>query len=207
MLQILSMIMMGTPLLVRLAPLQPMRYLQLVYVFLALIFGAYLGRYLLKASFWRWTVFLVANCGMFLAQRQLFAGTAHLELPGIASDNSWLQAFDWVKHNTPEDAYFVLDKNYMSASGENNHGFRALAERSVLADDSKDAAVVILAPSLAPVLQEQLSAQVGWKDFQLADFERLKTQFGVNWALVYTPSPAGLICPWHNALLSVCKIP
>jgi hypothetical protein len=41
----------------------------------------------------------------------------------------------------------------------------------------------------------------------LADFERLKREFGVNWALVSYPQPAGLDCRWHNASLAVCEIP
>jgi hypothetical protein len=50
-------------------------------------------------------------------------------------------------------------------------------------------------------------AQVGWQHFQLADFERLKAQFGVDWVLVsYAQSP-GLACRWHNDALSVCQIP
>jgi hypothetical protein len=64
--------------------LEPMRYLQLVYVFLALIGGAYLGRYVLKTRVWRWAIFLiVANGGMFVAQRQLFASSPHIELPDV----------------------------------------------------------------------------------------------------------------------------
>jgi hypothetical protein len=57
------------------------------------------------------------------------------------------------------------------------------------------------------VWEEQVKAQEGWPHFQIADFERLKTQFGVNWALVNFPPPEGLACRWHNNALSVCQIP
>jgi len=50
-------------------------------------------------------------------------------------------------------------------------------------------------------------AQAGWPRFQLADFERLKAEFGVDWALVSYPAPPGLSCRWHNGTLSVCRIP
>ncbi len=46
--QAVAMLMLGFPSLVRLTPFQPMRYLQLVYFFLALLSGCLLGKYLLK---------------------------------------------------------------------------------------------------------------------------------------------------------------
>ena len=195
------------PAFVRLTPMQPMRFLHLIYLFLCLIGGAYLGKFLLKNSVWRWVVFLlVANGGMFLVQRDLFASSSHLELPGTVSSNPWLQAFSWIRRNTPTDAYFTLDPDYMSAPDENFHSFRALAERSELSDAFKDAAVATQVPRLAVTWQQQQLATRGWKHFQLADFERLKGQFGVDWALVYYPAPGGLACKWHNSRLAVCQI-
>jgi hypothetical protein len=206
--QAVAMVIMGPQSLIGLSALEPMRYLHLVYVFMTLIGGAYLGKYLLKAKVLRWTIFLVvANGGMFFAQRQLFASTAHLELPSMATDNPWLQAFDWIKHNTPVDAYFALDPDYMAAPGEDYHSFRALAERSQLADNIKDASMVTLVPELIPEWARQIEAQKGWSRFQLADFERLKAEFGVSWVLVLNPQAAGLACEWHNELLSVCRVP
>jgi hypothetical protein len=206
--QIVAMVVLGFPALVRLTPFQPMRFLHLIYFFLCLVAGGYLGKYVLQARAWRWAVFLlVANGGMFLAQRELFAGSAHLELPGRAPSSPWLQTFAWIRENTPEDAYFALDPNYMIAPGEDYHSFRALAERSVLADAVKDAAVVTQVPSLGPAWQSQLAAQAGWSHFQLADFERLKKEFGVDWVVVSYPQPAGLDCRWHNGIVTVCRIP
>lgn len=206
--QSVAMVILGPQALIGLSALEPMRYLHLVYVFMALIGGAYLGRYVLKARLWRWAIFLiVADGSMFLAQRQLFASTAHLELPSAASANPWLQAFDWIRRNTPEDAYFALDPMYMAAPGEDYHSFRALAERSQLADGIKDTSVVTKVPELGPVWKLQLQAQQGWSSFQLADFERLKAGFGVDWVLVAYPAPEGLDCRWHNSSLAVCRIP
>jgi hypothetical protein len=203
-----AIVILGIPELIRLTPLQPMRFLHLIYVFMALLGGCLLGKYLLKASIWRWAVFLVAiNAGMFIAQRLQFSGSEHLELPGRSSANPWLQTFTWVRQNTPTDAYFALDPNYLAAPGEDYHGFRALAERSQLADAIKDTAVVTQVPELGEVWMRQVRAQKGWTRFQLADFERLKTEFGANWVVVSYPQPAGLGCQWHNAELSVCRIP
>jgi hypothetical protein len=203
-----AMVMLGPSALVRLTSLQPMRFLHLIYFFLPLIAGCLAGKYLLKASVWRWAIFLVLiNGGMFLSQWQLYQGTEHLELPGRISANPWLQAFIWIRQNTPTDAYFALDPEYVAAPGEDFHSFRALAERSQLADNIKDAAVVTNIPKLGEVWEQQVQAEQGWKHFQLSDFERLKAEFGVNWVLVSYPQPSGLPCPWHNAILTACRIP
>ncbi len=205
---VVAMIILGTPALVRYIPLQPMRFLHLIYFFLMLIGGCLVGKYLLKSSVWRWAVFLVAiNGGMFLVQRPLFANCEPLQMPGSSSANPWLQAFNWIRENTPTDAYFALDPEYLSAPGEDYHSFRALAEHSQLADDIKDGSVVGLVPELGPEWARQVQAQRGWSHFQLADFERLKAEFGVDWALVNYPQPEGLICKWHNSKLAVCRIP
>jgi hypothetical protein len=206
--QAAAMVVLGFPALVRLVPLQPMRYLHLVYVFTALVGGCLLGRHVLKASAWRWAVLLIAvNAGMFVVQRAEFGHSPHLELPGRDSGNAWLQAFAWVRQNTPKSAYFALDPHYMEAPGEDFHSFRALAERSQLADAVKDTAVVTQVPQLGPEWSRQVQAQTGWKQFKLQDFERLKTQFGADWALVSYPASKGLECPWHNDVLVVCHIP
>jgi hypothetical protein len=203
-----AMVMLAIPALIRFAPLQPMRFLQLVYIFMALMGGCLLGKYLLKASLWRWAIFLlVFNGGMLIAQRLQFSHSEHLELPGRNSANPWLQAFAWIRQNTPSGAYFALDPEYLAAPGEDYHSFRALAERSQLADYFKDAAVVTQVPELGPEWARQTAAQKDWSHFQLADFERLKAEFGVDWVVVAYPPPAGLACEWHNDALTVCRIP
>jgi hypothetical protein len=194
--------------LVRLEPFQPMRFLHLVYIFMALVGGGLLGQFLLKEHVGRWAVFLlVFNGAMFCAQWELVDEGAHLELPGITTANPWLQAFGWIRENTPESAYFALDPNYLAAPGEGFHGFRALAERSQMADWIKDTSVVTEVPILAPLWRSQQLAETGWKHFKLGDFERLKAEFGVDWVLVLNLQTAGLDCRWHNGELAVCRIP
>ncbi len=206
--QAVAMVVLGSPALIRLTPLQPMRFLHLIYFFMALVAGCLLGKYLLKAAVWRWAIFLlVTNGSMFAVQRTLFSGSDHLELPGRVSTNPWLQAFAWIKGNTPSDSYFAMDPNYLGAPGEDYHSFRALAERSQLADIIKDTAVVTQVPELGPEWQRQVNATEGWSHFELADFERLKGEFGVDWVLVANPAPAGLDCKWHNEKLASCRVP
>jgi hypothetical protein len=206
--QVVAMALLTPDSLARLMPLQPMRYLQLVYIFMALVAGGLMGRLLLKTQVWRWAVYLlVFNGGMFLVQWELIDDGAHLELPFVVTANPWLETFDWIRLNTPADAYFALDPRYLAAPGEGFHGFRALAERSALSDQIKDTAVVTEVPSLAPVWHEQQLALAGWPHFQLADFERLKSQFGVDWVVIDDSQTAGLECRRHSRSLSVCEIP
>jgi hypothetical protein len=142
---------------------------------------------------------------MMFAQFQLFPSTAHIEWPGVRSSNEWVQAFDWVRENTPNEAYFALDPLHMEASGEDEHGFRAIAERSMLADRIKDSGAVTMFPALAETWRHQVSAQNGWQQFQKADFERLNGEFGVTWVVLEKPSALS-DCPYDNNKLAVCRI-
>ena len=194
--------------LIRFAELQPMRGLLIVYLLLFVIGGGLLAEYVLKEQVWRWAALFIPICaGMFYAQRQLFPATAHLELPGRASENPWLDAFLWIRHNTPVDAYFALNPEHMRLSEEDQHGFRAVAERSMLADAVKDSGAVTMFPVLAQDWQTQVEGEKGWEHFGRSDFERLHNQFGISWVVVNHGQAAGLDCPYQNSLLSVCRIP
>jgi len=202
-----ALILMLPPPLERFRSLEPMRFLHLVYVFLVLLSGGLLGRYFLKRHILRWLLlFVPLSAGMFYAQRQLYPGTVHLELPGRPSGNDWVEAFEWISHNTPVDSYFALDPRYMEMEGEDYHGFRALAERSVLADAVKDPCIVVRVPSLGPRWLREMNAQSGWRSFQKPDFERLKSQFGVDWVVLTNPPVAGMTCPYSNQRLAVCRV-
>jgi Dolichyl-phosphate-mannose-protein mannosyltransferase len=191
----------------RLRSLEPMRFLHLVYVMLVLLSGGLLARYLLKRSVLRWLLLFVPLCaGMFYAQRQLYPGTVHLELPGRPSGNDWVEAFRWISHNTPVDSQFALDPRYMEMPGEDYHGFRALAERSVLADALKDPCIVVRVPSLGPRWLREMNAQNGWRDFQKPDFLRLKSQLGVDWVVLTNPPVAGMTCSYSNQRVAVCRV-
>ena len=94
----------------------------------------------------------------------------------------------------------------MAIDGEDYHAFRAIAERSMLADKVKDSGVVSMFPAMGQIWQEQVRAQSGWNKFSTQDFLALKQRFGVNWVVLEKPGPPGLVCPYENAKLLVCKL-
>ena len=190
-----------------LARLQPMRSLHLLYILFILLAGGFLAEYLLKDRWWCWLVVFAPICvGMFVAQRTLFPGSPHIEWPGIAPKNQWVQAFEWVRGNTPTDAVFALDPYYMAISGEDHNGFRAVAQRSRLADVIKDSGAVSMFPEMADEWLRQTQDQSNWKSFQLSDFQQLQKRYGVNWVVLQSPGVAGLQCPYHNQVAVVCRL-
>jgi len=202
----LGALLVSTPQFVRLAPFQPMRSLHIIYLLFFLFLGGMLGHFVLQGKALRWlALFLPLAAGMFFAQRHEFPASAHLEWPGAAPRSPWLQAFLWIRGNTPPDALFALNPWYMRRPGVDNHGFRALAERSSLADRVKDPGVSALFPRLSRRWLSQARAQDGWRDFDATDFHLLQRRFGVTWVVVENPVP-NLNCPYHNDAVQVCRI-
>jgi len=190
-----------------LARLQPLRSLLLVYIFMLMTIGGFVAEDILKDRVWRWLLLFLPLCaGMFVAQRDLFPSTAHIEWPWAAPKNQWEQAFLWISQNTPNDARFAIDPFYMEASGEDRIGFRALAERSRLADANKDSGAVAMFPPLAEEWWEQFQAQKNWQHFTKAGFLRLREKYGVTWAVVQPAETMGLSCPYKNPTVAVCEI-
>jgi hypothetical protein len=195
-----------------LARLQPLRSLHFLYIVMFVMIGGLLGEFVLKQRVWRWLIlFIPLIAGMFYAQRQLFPASAHVEWPGIAPRNPWAQAFVWIRENTPLDAVFALDPNYMKIPGEDEIGFRCLAQRSRLADAVKDNGVVSMFPPLAEKWWAQVQDQTPWNQFSEQDFLRLKEKYGAAWVVLQSPSAAtashGMDCPYGNAAVQVCRIP
>lgn len=198
----------------RLRPFEPMRYLQLLYVVFFLIVGGLLGQYILKRHVYRWVLlFLPLSAGMLYAQREMYSASRHLELPWTAPVNPWVEAFVWIRTNTPTYALFALDPHYEALPGEDSHGFRALAERSALADYEKDAGMAARVPGLAPRWLREVTALNGWRNFQPADFDRLQREFGVTWVLLSradkqysVQDSATLSCPYENEDVKVCRL-
>jgi hypothetical protein len=190
-----------------LAELQPLRFLHLLYVLMFLLAGGFIGKFLLKEKIWRWAVlFVPLSCGMAYAQHETAPNSAHLELPGRANANPWVQAFEWIRDNTPEDAYFALNPRHMALPGEDQHGFRAISQRSMLADAVKDSGAASMFPPLAKPWMEQVTAQKNWNHFTRADLLRLKQLYGVNWVVLEQPGLPDLSCPYHNDALEVCRL-
>ena len=209
-----GLLIMLPPALARLRPFEPMRYLHLLYLLFFLIAGGLCGAYLLDRRFYRWLLlFVPLSAGMFYAQRQMYSASPHLELPFVSPGSPWLRAFDWVRQNTPLDSYFALDPHYETQPGEDYHGFRALAERSALADYEKDAGMAARVPSLAPRWLREITALNDWPTFQPSDFERLHNEFGVSWILLSradrqfsNPDSALMICAYANQDVKVCRL-
>lgn len=186
--------------------LQPMRSLQLLYILMLLIGGGLLGEFVLRNRAWRWlALFLPLSGGMLYAQRALYPMSAHIEWPSAAPRNPWVAAFLWAKNNTPENAIFALDPFYMQSDDQD--GFRAIAQRSQLADGVKDSGVVELFPSIADSWMAQVNAQRGIDHFQPADFARLQQQYNVSWVVLRQSSAPFLDCPYQNAAVKVCRLP
>ena len=205
------------PSLERVRPFEPMRYLHLVYLLFFLCVGGFLGNYVLGRRLHRWLLlFLPLGAVMYSAQRQLYPASAHLELPTVAPRNAWLQAFAWIRENTPTDSLFALDPHYTTLPGEDYHAFRALAERSALADYDKDGGMAARVPRLAPRWLKEVTALNGWRSFEVPDFEHLQKEFGINWFVFSRTdklgpeatdhAPPGMLCPYENQQVRVCRL-
>ena len=187
--------------------LQPMRAFHLFYVVFFVLLGGLLGEYVLRSAAWRWlALFVPLAGGMWFTARDAYAASPHIEWPGAVQSNPWLSAFYWIRGNTPKDAVFALGPNFMAARGEDGHGFRAIAERSMLADHVKDSGVVSLFPQLADDWQAQSRAQWGWEHFGPKEFDSLARRYPVRWVVTRRSAAAGLDCPFENSELAVCHI-
>lgn len=190
-----------------LARIQPLRSFYLIYILLIVFLGSLLGEFVLQDRVVRWLITFLPLCaGMFVAQRLLFPNSAHIEFPGVQSQNPWVQAFEWSRDHTARDARFALDPFHMKIAGEDTNGFRAIAERSMLADAVKDSGAVSMFPELAEEWLRQVDAQRGWQNFQAEDFRRLHADYGINWVILQRPPIAGLECPYENPAVAVCRL-
>jgi len=195
-----------------LARLQPLRCLALCYMVLVVVVGGLLGQYVLQRSVWRWVaLFVPLSLGMYFAQRQLFPVSAHIEWPWAQPRNQWAQAFEWIRGNTPVDALFAIDPRHMELPGEDENGFRARAERSMLADLVKDKGAASMFPPLSVDWEKQVQDQKNFERFGKQDFDRLRQKYGVTWVIVQqsgsrAPASNGLQCPYENATVRVCRI-
>jgi hypothetical protein len=201
-------VVIGTvPGLESLAELQPMRSLQLIYILMLVFAGGLLAQFFLQRRLARWLLVFAPLCGgMFYAQRQCFPATAHLEWPGRVSGNDWVKAFVWVRDHTPRDAYFALNPDHMAMAGEDQQGFRAIAERSSLADRIKDSGAVTMFPSLADRWRRQVRSEDGWENFGEQDFRRLERDYDVGWFVLDRLPVPGMSCPYENDSLRVCRL-
>jgi hypothetical protein len=194
------------------ARLQPLRTFLLLYAVMAILLAAALAqacftpgrRPILRALP---PLLLTAMAVLFFCvDRQSFPASPHLELPWRAGRNAWSQAFLWARNNTPTDALFALDANYITTQNEDAQTFRATAQRSMLPDFSKDGGEAAIRPALAETWFAGMSAQKNLS--RLTDQqrgERLRP-LGVTWIILHADAPTATPCPYRNALVKVCPL-
>ncbi len=191
------------------ARLQPLRSFHLITLVFVLLFGGILGEYLAKGRPWFVAALVLPlAAGMFYVARQTYPNSAQIEFPFASSSNPWVKTLMWIRKNTPEDAVFAVDSGYFKDSVTDVHGFRAISERSALADEYKDSGVVSLFPSLADEWKQMSSATSGLNHFSLAQFQQLEKEYPqVSWAVIHGPAPAGMDCPYDKDSFTVCRMP
>ena len=200
------------------ARLQPLRCFQIVYELMILLLGAQLGEHWLGEHWlgehwlgrraWRWGLLVTVLGGiMFVAQRRIYPASQHFELPNQQPRNPWSQAFLWIRQNTPQDALFALDANYITHPREDAQGFRAIAERSVLPDYSKDGGEASIAPYLANAWKNGQQAQTNLDAEDDTTRAAKLSPLGVTWVVLQTNTATGWVCPYRNPAVKVCRLP
>jgi hypothetical protein len=191
---------------VRLQPLRTFHLITIVFVILlAGVFGEFVGRSR------PWAIAALAGSlavGMFYVGRATYPNSPQVELPAATSPNAWVNTLLWVRRNTPENAVFAVDSHYLRDDITDSHGFRAVSERSALADYYKDSGAASLFPTLADEWKQMSTATTGLNHFTQADFQRLKSEYpAVTWTVVHGSPPAGLSCPYQQQGYAVCQVP
>ena len=194
-----------------LARLQPLRIFQLTYIVMIFMLGALLGRLLLREELWRWSVAAaVLGVPMFFAQRSIYPDLPHLELPQILHrpnhGNDWTEAFLWIRRSTPTNALFALDANYINRPREDAQSFRAIAERSMLPDLSKDGGEAAITPALAASWQAGANVQRGLSAESDTGRRGKLLPLGVNWLVLDRAAPTALPCSYENGTVKVCRL-
>jgi hypothetical protein len=189
--------------------LQILRSFHILYILGLLLLGGWLGKVLSQRQSTRWVAgALLAGAagGMFAAQRAAYPLSAHVEWPGAPPRNPWAQAYRWIRKNTPASAVFAADPDLVFLPGVDSQGFRATAERSLLADDKDQGVAAVVNPAIAEVWAAQRNAQLGIN--QMTDAQRVERlrPFGVTWLLLESSAATSFPCPYQNAAAKVCRM-
>ncbi len=189
--------------------LQPLRSFDLVTLIFVLLASGVLGEYLGQRRPWAIGAFCVGlAAGMFVVARQTYPHSQQVEFPASTSPNPWVNTLLWIRYNTPTDAVFAVDSRYFKDPVVDVHGFRAISERSDLADYYKDGGVVSLFPKLAVEWKQMSDATYGLNHFSVAQFQWLKREYpAVTWTVIHGSAPVGMDCPYQRKSFSVCRMP
>jgi hypothetical protein len=206
---IVAMVICSSPVFDNFIRLQPLRTFHLITIVFVLLLGGVIGEFVGRKRPWAIGAFAAALAiGMFFVGRATYPKSPQIELPTASSPNSWVNTLLWIRRNTPVNAVFAVDSHYLRDEDADSHGFRAVAERSALADFYKDSGAASLFPTLADEWKQMSEATTGLNQFSTADFQRLKLEYpAVNWTVVHGPAPAGLQCPYQQKGYAVCQIP
>jgi hypothetical protein len=186
-----------------LARLQVLRGFQFVYIAGVLLAGGLLAKLRPRTIA---AICLLLAGALFGGQRLTYPESNHVEWPWLTPRNRWQQAFLWIRSGTPGNAIFALDNDYIESAGEDAQGFRAIAERSAVADWYKDGGIASNFPQAAlPWLQGSQATEHlnGATDAQR--LARLKP-FGVTWIVLPAEASTGFPCPFINARVRVCRV-
>jgi hypothetical protein len=190
------------------ARLQPMRCFHLITLVFVLLLGGVVGEYWARGRSWVVPALTVPLAvGMFFVGRATYTESPQIELPDETSSNGWVNAMLWIRNHSPVDAVFAVDSRYLKDPGAGLHGFRAVSERSELADYFKDGGVVSLFPDLAPEWKQMSNATYGLNNFTIEDFRRLRRQYPVtSWTAIHGSAPVGMDCPFQQRGYAVCLL-
>ena len=189
-----------------LARLQVLRAFQFVYIAGVLLAGGVFGRLAQQHKRVIGLLGLLLLGALITGQRLTYPESNHVEWPGLTPRNRWQQAFLWIRANTPRDAVFALDNDYIESGGEDAQGFRANAERSAIADWFKDGGIAS---------NFRQAAIPWWRGSQATDqlnsatdeqrLARLRP-LGVSWIVLPAQASTSFPCPFTNARVRVCRL-
>jgi hypothetical protein len=189
-----------------LARLQVLRTFQFVYAAGVVLAGGMLATLVRRSKGAITAIYLSVALGLFAGQRLTYPNSGQVEWPGSMPRNPWQQAFLWIRDQTPRDAVFALDNDYIESPGEDAQGFRATAERSAVADYFKDGGIASnFRQAALPWSQgSQATAQLN----RASDDQRLARllPLGVTWIVLPAQVNTGFACPFVNVGVRVCRL-
>jgi hypothetical protein len=189
-----------------LARFQVLRVFQFVYLCGVLLAGGMLGRLTQQHRRASALMYLLLIAALFAGQRLTYPESNHVEWPGLKPRNLWEEAFLWIRNNTPRDAVFALDNDYIESAGEDAQGFRATAERSAVADWYKDGGIASNFPQAAALWWKGSAATQQLN--RATDEQRLARlqPLDATWIVLPAEASTGFPCPFVNARVRVCRL-
>jgi hypothetical protein len=189
-----------------LARLQVLRAFHFVYLAGVLLAGGILATLAQRHRRVLAAVYLALFLIMFAAQKLTYRASSHVEWPGQTPRNPWQQAFLWIRANTPKNAAFALDNDYIEWPDEDAQGFRATAERSAVADYFKDGGIASNFRQAAIPWWEGSQATAHLNG--ATDEQRLARlrPLGVAWIVLPAQANTAFPCPFINASVRVCQL-